>query len=126
MLQPLASATGHHKVVLTWHASAPAARSDDTAVGYCLYRSVTKNAARQNAICRNCEQINVVPIVGTGCVDDLVKDGATYYYVVTAISAKQKLSSSSNEIPVVIPASKQGVSSTSASTYPLCRVPSLK
>jgi len=121
MLQP-SSATGHHKAVLTWKASASSPRPEDNAVGYCLYRSTTKGLAAKNAACSACEQINLIPIAGTGCVDDLVQDGALYYYVVTAVNAKRQPSSSSNEIPVQIPASKQSASSP-ASSYPLCRNP---
>ncbi|HET6181060.1 MAG TPA: hypothetical protein VFE61_29345 [Candidatus Sulfotelmatobacter sp.] len=90
-------------------------------MGYCLYRSNKMNLAKENATCSGCEQINPVAVPGTGCVDDLVQDGATYYYVVTAINAAGKRSSSSNEIPVVIPSTKQSAASTSTPTYPLCR-----
>ena len=121
MLQPSAFSTGHHKVVLTWNASAPSPHPEDNAAGYCLYRSTKKNAAKNNATCKDCEQINTVPVVGTGCVDDLVQDGAVYYYVATAISAGRKLSVSSNETPAPIPASKQSASPTSPNSYPFCR-----
>jgi hypothetical protein len=120
VLQPSAL-TGHHKVILTWHASASSARPEDNAAGYCLYRSKKKDVAKKNATCGECEQVNPVPVVGTGCVDDLVQDGAVYYYVVSAMNAKRQTSSASNEILVAIPASKQAVSSTSAGSYPLCR-----
>lgn len=122
MLQP-SSSTAHHRVILTWNASAPSSRPEDNAVGYCLYRSKKQNEAKKNATCNRCEQINSVPIAGTGCVDDLVQDGAVYYYVATAISAQKRLSVSSNEILVPIPASKQSVRSTPVGSYPLCRVP---
>jgi hypothetical protein len=101
-LQP-STATGHHKVLLTWKASAPGARPEDNTVGYCLYRSLKKDVAKSNATCSACEQINSVPVTGTACVDDLVQDGALYYYVVTAMNAAGNRSSSSNEIPVAIP-----------------------
>jgi hypothetical protein len=116
-LQPSA-ATGHHRVVLSWNASAPSTRPQDNAVGYCLYRSQKQNTAGKNATCTQCEQINSVPVTLTGCVDDFVQDGATYYYVVTAISSGRQLSSSSNEIPVVIPQNKPG---GGTSSYPFCR-----
>jgi len=119
VLQPSAK-TGHHRVTLTWHASAPAANSDSAAVGYCLYRSKTQNAAKQNPRCSACEQINSVPIVGTGCVDHLVEDAAAYYYVVTAINAKGEISSSSNETAAPVPAN-QGAGSSIPDSYPLCR-----
>jgi len=120
ILQPSAT-TGHHRVILTWNASIPSARSEDNAVGYCLYRSGKVNLAKENATCRGCEQINAIAVPGTACVDDLVQDGTTYYYVVTAINASEKRSSSSNEIPVVIPNTKETSVSTSTSDYPLCR-----
>lgn len=119
VLQPGAK-TGHHRVVLSWNASAPSNRPQDNAVGYCLYRSQTLNLAGKNATCSQCERINSVPIPVpiTGCVDDLVQDGVTYYYVVTAISSGKQLSSSSNEVPVVIPPNKPG---GGTSSYPFCR-----
>ena len=122
-LKPNAS-TGHHRVVLSWNTSAPSTRPQDSAVGYCLYRSQTQTLAAKNATCSQCEQINSVPVVVpvtdhvAGCVDDLVQDGLTYYYVVTAINSGRQLSSSSNEIPVVIPQNKPG---GGTSSYPFCR-----
>jgi hypothetical protein len=112
--------TGHHKVTLSWNASSPSSDPERKVVGYCLYRSTTQNAAKQEPTCPNCEQINKIPITGTGCVDDLVKDGAQYYYVVTAINAGGSISSSSNETPAQIPSTKAAGSVTVAS-YPLCR-----
>jgi hypothetical protein len=120
-LQPSPQTTGHHKVTLTWNANAPTPDPASKAVGYCLYRSKTQNAAKLNPICANCERINSMPIAGTGCVDNLVEDGAAYYYVVTAINAAGKISSSSNETPAPIPTSKAVVNSSSASSYPSCR-----
>jgi hypothetical protein len=119
-LQPGAAGTGDHKVTLTWNASAQSNNLDSAAVGYCLYRSQKKNLAKKNAICKDCEQVNRVPIPSTGCIDDLVADSAQYYYVVTAINAKGSLSSASNEIPVRIP-SAQSVKATRLSQLPLCR-----
>jgi hypothetical protein len=119
-LQP-SSVTGHHKVILTWNASIPSANAESAAAGYCLYRSKKRKAAKQNPTCNDCEQINVIPIAGTGCIDDLVEDGAGYYYVVTAISANQKISSSSNETPAQIPLNKPAASSAPAGSRPLCR-----
>ena len=92
-------------------------------VGYCLYRSTNEKAAKKNPTCSECEQINSIPINGTGCVDDLVKDGAIYYYVAAAINLKERLSSSSNAARAVIPDSKRSVRSTSVGSYPPCRVP---
>lgn len=115
---------GHHKVTLSWTASLPSdAHPEDNAVGYCLYRSPKKHVAKKNARCSDCEQVNSVPVVGTACVDDLVADGATYYYVSTAINFRGTLSASSNEVPVSIPSSKQSTGPASAVSYPLCRQP---
>ncbi len=119
-LRPSAS-TGHHRVILSWNASAPSSRPENNAVAYCLYRSTTKNAARQNPVCTGCEQINATPVAATGCVDDLVQDGASYFYVVTAISAGGVLSPSSNEIPVPIPSERQASPSGAVGKYPSCR-----
>jgi len=113
--------TGDHRVILTWNASAPSSDPDGMAVGYCLYRSQKRKAARKNPTCNECEQINSIPMVGTTCVDDLVQDGATYYYVATAISRSGQLSSTSNESTAAIPRSKQSVASPSAATPPFCR-----
>jgi hypothetical protein len=121
MLQPSAPHTGHHKVILTWNPSAPSPHPEDNPVGYCLYRSPTKGAALKNATCSNCEQINLVPVVGTACVDDLVQDGATYFYVATAINVNKIRSVSSNEIIVPIPASPKVSSASMPTSYPLCR-----
>lgn len=123
-LQTGAPGTGDHKVTLTWNASAGSNDPGSAAVGYCLYRSAKKNAAKKNPTCKDCEQVNRVPIppVGPreGCIDDLVADGAQYYYVVAAINAKGSLSSASNEIPVRIPSAHSV--KPSPSQLPLCRV----
>ena len=99
--------TGHHKVLLSWNASSRSAQPKSSVVGYCLYRSKKQYAAKQNPTCSDCEQINRTPVIRTSCVDDLVQDNAKYYYVVTAINARGKISSSSNEVPALIPAGKQ-------------------
>ena len=119
-LQP-SPRTGHHKVTLSWNASAPSVNSESKAVGYCLYRSKKKDAAKQNPTCRDCEQINSIAIAGTGCVDDLVEDGAIYYYVVTAITTQGNPSSPSNAILIQIPASKESANPVSVGSDPLCR-----
>jgi len=122
-LQPSASGTGHHNVTLTWNASPASRNPDDEAFGYCLYRSKEKKVAKQNATCAQCEQVNSTPIIATGCVDNLVQDGTTYYYVAVAISRRRQLSPSSNEITVVVPPATQKSDHAPASSYPLCRVP---
>lgn len=120
MLQPSAR-TGHHRVILTWNASAASKDLDAAAAGYCLYRSEIQGAAKQNPTCKDCEQINAVPLRGTACIDDLAEDGAKYYYVVTAINARQKLSSASNEIPAQIPPGTQKANPSAPASYPFCR-----
>jgi hypothetical protein len=117
------SQTGHHKVILTWNASAASADPEGKVVGYCLYRSQTQLAAKQNPRCSNCEQINSTPIVGTGCVDDLVLDSATYYYVATSINAKGNISISSNETTAPIPPGNKPPGSVPVSSLPSCRAP---
>jgi hypothetical protein len=120
-LQPSPQVTGHHKVTLSWNASAPFVNPESKAVGYCLYRTKKQYTAKQKATCSDCERINSTAIAGTDCVDNLVEDGTTYYYVVTAINAKGKISSSSNETPAQIPPNKESASSVSVGSYPLCR-----
>ena len=121
-LQASQPGTGHHKVTLSWNASAHSSNPEKNAVGYCLYRSTTQNAAKQKPTCNACEQVNSVPIVGTACVDDLVRDSTKYYYVVTAIDLKKELSASSNEVPAPIPAATQTAPIGAASpSPPFCR-----
>lgn len=115
--------TGHHKVTLSWNASAVSPKQASNAVGYCLYRSKEEYAAKKNPVCSVCERINSVPISNLSCIDDLVEDSTTYYYVVTAINPASRISSSSNEFTVPIPARNQPGSQPSTSvTPPLCRV----
>lgn len=129
MLQA-SSLTGHHSVILSWNASVPSAGSRDESIGYCLYRSTTKKAAKKNpgcsdckaidSHCSNCEQVNSAPVKDVVCVDDLVENGAIYAYVVTAISGRG-MSSPSNVAPVEIPVSNQRVGLIPLDSYPLCR-----
>jgi hypothetical protein len=122
-IQPLqpSSQTGHHKVVLSWNANAFSPDPEVKTVGYCLYRSSKQHAAKNNPTCNDCEQVNPAPIVGTGCVDDLVLDSATYYYAVTAINAKGKISAAVSEALAPIPPGKQSAKSVPATSYPFCR-----
>jgi hypothetical protein len=119
-LQPGAPRTGDHKVTLTWNASAPSKDTGSAPLGYCLYRSKTRNQAKRNPVCKDCEQVNRVPIKSTGCIDDVVIDSTQYYYVVTAIDQKGVLSAASNEIPVPIP-SAHSVKPVQPSPLSLCR-----
>jgi hypothetical protein len=121
-LQRSSPGTGDHKVFLKWNASVmPSGNPDSNAVGYCLYRSKTKSTAKKKPTCSECERVNIVPIPGTACVDDLVKDGATYFYVATAINRDSQISSSSNEVPVAIPRSPKSARPAPPGAYPLCR-----
>ena len=113
--------TGHHKVILSWTAS----RGEDVA-GYCLYRSSRPNVANEDARkefrCTGCEQINSDPVLRTGCVDNLVHDGFTYFYVATAMNHGGTLSIASNETRVDIPETptlKPG--NMNPSSYPSCQ-----
>lgn len=122
---PLRSSTdtGHHKVTLSWNASAISSSQSGDAVGYCLYRSKKLHAAKKNPTCTLCERINLVPIASLSCVDDLVEDSTTYYYVVTAIDPASRISSSSNEIAAPVPSAHQPNSDPARSPVPpLCRV----
>ena len=78
---------GQHNVILTWKAS-----PSTNAVGYCVYRRKIKHIPRKISDCKDCEQLNTAPLKGTGCVDDVVPDGVTYYYVVTAINQHSDMS----------------------------------
>ncbi len=120
-LQASPQTTGHHKVTLSWNTGVPPGNSESKPVGYCLYRSKKQNAAKQNATCSNCEQINSIALADTACIDDLVEDGAKYYYVVTAIDAKEKISLSSNEALAQIPSGTKSTNSASQGSFPLCR-----
>jgi hypothetical protein len=113
--------TGHHKVILTWNASASSTDPRRQAIGYCLYRSGIQNIAKQDPKCSTCEQINRKPISGTACVDDLVQDGARYYYVATAINGNGDPSWLSNDTLAEIPPSTQVKGSVAATSYPRCR-----
>jgi hypothetical protein len=121
-LQPGAPGTGHHKVILTWNASAPRTISGSAVVGYCLYRSRIqyRQDLKQDPRCKHCEQINKVPVATTGCIDDFVLDNAKYYYVVTAIDANSNWSVPSNDVFVPIP-SARSVKPSQPATLPLCR-----
>jgi len=123
MLDRMAPGTGDHTVSLSWLASAPSSNPRNNAVGYCLYRTTIKDAAKKIPNCSNCEQINFTPVSGTNCVDDRVQNGKTYYYVVAAISPRRELSISSNQAVAVIPQNRKKLDPDSSSSYPLCRGP---
>lgn len=116
------SDSGHHRVTLSWNASTASAQQTGNVVGYCLYRSKKQHVAKKNPTCTSCERINTVPVTSLSCIDDLVENNATYFYVVTAISPANRISSPSNEIAASIPSGRQASSAPSTSA-PFCRVP---
>jgi hypothetical protein len=108
-------------VILSWNASIQSSGGPSLVDGYCVYRSKKHNAAHQKATCSECEQVSAVVITGTTCIDDLVEDDATYYYVVTAVKDKQ-MSASSNETSAIIPSGTRPSSPTVQSLpSPSCR-----
>ena len=116
------ASTGHHKVTLSWNASAPSPNPENNAVGYCLYRSRNPDATTQKPPCSECAPLNSVPVPGTTCVDDLVEDGVTYHYWVTAVNAKGRSSDWSNSAPAEIPVGKPASSAPGLSpSPPACR-----
>ena len=125
MLQASASETGHHKVFLTWNVSTSSGQPGAPTIGYCLYRSQRKGNAKKFPKCPDCEQVNLSPVLSARCVDDLVRDKATYYYVVIAINSGNGISSTTNEAIAKIPvAGKQKAAPPDAASYPACRAAS--
>jgi hypothetical protein len=122
MLKAKDPTTRHHKVFLTWNASTSANESDPNALGYCLYRTQTPGKAKD---CPKkfpkCEQVNVVPVSGTRCVDELVRDNSTYYYVAVAITSTATSTTSEEAIVEVPPAGKQNPPPPDVNSYPACR-----
>ena len=116
--------TGHHKVFLSWKASSSSGRPDEPTVGYCLYRSETAGMAKNCPKYRTCEQVNLVPVSTTRCVDELVKDHTTYYYDALTINSAGKISTTSEEAIAEVPmAAKQNPAPPDAASYPACRAP---
>ena len=113
--------TGHHKVFLTWNASTYFSDRKRRAVGYCLYRSPTSNVAASDPKCDKCEQVNQKPFPGTACVDDLVLDGAKYYYVATAVNEDGDPSPLSTETFAPIPSDPNFTGTAVKGSYPRCR-----
>lgn len=123
VLQASAPEVGHHKVFLSWNASSSSTGSSGTVVGYCLYRSQTKGAANRSATCPDCEQVTLVPVLGTRCVDSVVRDRTTYYYVAVAITSTGRTSSPTKEAIAQIPtAGRRSPAPADATFYPVCRV----
>ena len=113
------SETQHHKVILTWNASANDPRHE--VVGYCLYRIATKTQPKWAEKCKNCEQVNEKSIDGTACVDDVVQDGVTYYYVAMAIDQYEPTSSLSKDTVAEIPPTADVKGPVKATSYPRYR-----
>jgi len=118
-----------HKVVLFWNASVPSPGAERGDLRYCLYRSMghkvtpkkTKQKRQTEAPCENCERVNLNPIIGTGCVDDLVQSDTRYYYAAVAINRYGELSVLSNQAPAPIPPNTVPVKPVPPSGYPMCR-----
>lgn len=124
MVQAKDPTTGHHRVFLKWDASASASRPDSKEVEYCLYRTQKPGRAKD---CpkkySKCEQVNVVPVNGTRCVDEMVKDNTIYYYVAIAITSTDSSTTSEEAIAEVPAAGKRNPPPADADSYPACRVP---
>ena len=86
-----------------------------------MYRSGTQNVAASDPKCDKCEQVNQKPIPGTACVDDLVQDGAKYYYVATAVNEDGDPSPLSTETFAPIPPEPKVTGSAVKGSYPRCR-----
>lgn len=115
---------GHHRVFLSWHASSSSNGSGAADVGYCLYRSQRKGAANKSATCPDCEPVTLVPVLGTRCVDNVVRDQTVYYYVAITISVTGRTSSPTSETVAQIPvAERQNAAPPDAAAYPACRAP---
>jgi hypothetical protein len=124
MLPASAPGTGHHKVFLTWNASASSGQPGASTIGYCLYRSQKEGNAKKFPKCPDCEQVNLRPMLGSRCMDNLVKDQTTYYYVAIAINSGNGNSSPTNEAIAQIPeAGQKKAAPPDAASYPSCRAP---
>jgi len=122
-LQP-SNAQSRHTVILSWNASTHSNKPQSVAVGYCLYRSKDLDAIQKSPTCAKCQRLNETPVVATSCVDDLVENQATYYYVATALNADGHSSFPSNQATANIPKDDQTGPATGTSPPPqVCRGP---
>jgi hypothetical protein len=121
--------SGDHAVVLVWQAST-SALSDKTQVGYCLYRRKGKPIDTRTVVpkpeakivpCKNCEQVNRVPIVDVGCVDEIVPNRTKYYYAAATIDARGDVSTLSPQAFADIPGPNVPRKSRPVSAYRSCR-----
>lgn len=111
---PPPAAAMHHKVALSWNASTSAGHPGNDPVGYCIYRSEQQISVKRLKDCKTCEQVSPMPILGTGCVDDLVKDEKAYFYVAITINTGKQISDFSNQTMAVIPPDKATIGSPSS------------
>jgi hypothetical protein len=116
---PPPAAEMHHKVTLSWTPSTSAGLPGNDPVGYCVYRSEQQISVKRLKDCKDCEQVSPVPITGTGCVDNLVKDGKAYFYVAITVNPGKQTSDFSNQTMAVIPPDR--ASRGGPSSYPSCR-----
>jgi len=124
MLEATALGTGHHKVFLKWNASASASPTEPNSLGYCLYRTQTNGPTKRCPNQPDCEKVTPVPVLGTRCVDDLVKDSTKYLYVAIAINTQGMISSPTKSAVAKIPAAGQrNPAPSDAASYPACRAP---
>jgi hypothetical protein len=80
---------GDHSVVLSWQPSS------STVIGYNIYRA-TKTGGPYG-------KMNAVPEASTSFTDSSVLDGATYFYVATAVSSDAAESEYSGEVSATVP-----------------------
>jgi fibronectin type 3 domain-containing protein len=85
------SGTGTHDVMLSWTASASSG-----VAGYNIYRGTTSGGESSTAL-------NSTPVTGDTYTDENVTAGATYYYVVMAVSSGGVQSAASNEADATVP-----------------------
>jgi len=85
--------TGSPDVILSWGAS-----YSPGVVGYDIYRGSASGGESSTPL-------NPTPIEGTKYVDENVKAGATYYYVLTSVGADGAQSAHSNETEATVPSS---------------------
>ena len=116
--------TGHRRMFLSWNASSSAGVQNNSTTGYCIYRTQRPARARDCPKYSGCEEVNVIPVRNTRCVDDLVKDDTTYYYVALAINSASNSSLASDEAIAQVPvAGEQKPRPPVSDSYPSCRTP---
>ena len=81
-------ASSAHRVTLSW-------RSNNGAAGYNIYRGASPAGPFS--------KINPSPHPNSSFTDTSVEDGATYFYITTALNQRGKESKPSNQVQVTIP-----------------------